>query len=84
LSCVNLKRWDPKTDSWSYVASMTSKRQSPQAAELGGKLYVIGGQNEGDFNPTMECYDPMTNCWSFKASLISKRPGFGVNIFVSF
>ena len=67
--------FNPATDSWKALAPLPGKRGSAVAAEVGGKIYVIGGATtmEGDkapfftaFGPakvlaTNEVYDPATN-----------------------
>ena len=69
--------FNPATDSWKPIAPLPGKRGSAIAAEVGGKIYVIGGATtmDGDkapfftaFGPakvlaTNEVYDPATNTW---------------------
>ena len=69
--------FNPATDSWKPIAPLPGKRGSAIAAEVDGKIYVIGGATtmEGDkapfftaFGPakvlaTNEVYDPATNTW---------------------
>jgi N-acetylneuraminic acid mutarotase len=49
---------------------MPSARQELAVAEVGGKVYAIGGFGEG-YEPvgTVEAYDPATNRWEGRASL---------------
>jgi N-acetylneuraminic acid mutarotase len=74
--------YDPAADSWKSLPPLPSKRGSAVAAEVGGKIYVIGGATtiEGSKDPffaffgpsrvldTNEVYDPATNKWE------SRRP----------
>jgi len=69
--------FNPATDSWKPLPPLPSKRGSAIAAEVGGKIYVIGGATtmEGSKDPfftafgparvlgTNEVYDPATNKW---------------------
>jgi len=69
--------FNPATDSWKPLAPLPGKRGSAIAAEVGGKIYVIGGATtmEGSnapfftaFGParvlgTNDVYDPATNKW---------------------
>jgi N-acetylneuraminic acid mutarotase len=69
--------FNPATDSWKPLAPLPGKRGSAIAAEVGGKIYVIGGATtmDGDkapfftaFGPakvlaTNDVYDPATNKW---------------------
>ncbi len=74
--------YDPAADSWKSLPPLPGKRGSAIAAEVGGKIYVIGGATttEGSKDPfftffgpsrvlgTNEVYDPATNKWE------SRRP----------
>ena len=69
--------FNPATDAWKPLAPLPGKRGSAIAAEVGGKIYVIGGATtmEGSKDPfftafgparvlgTNEVYDPATNKW---------------------
>jgi N-acetylneuraminic acid mutarotase len=69
--------FNPATDSWKPLAPLPGKRGSAIAAEVDGKIYVIGGATtmEGSKDPfftafgparvlgTNEVYDPATNKW---------------------
>jgi hypothetical protein len=69
--------FNPATDSWKPLAPLPGKRGSAIAAEVGGKIYVIGGATtmDGDKAPfftafgaakvlaTNDVYDPATNKW---------------------
>jgi len=69
--------FNPATDSWKPLAPLPGKRGSAIAAEVGGKIYVIGGATtmEGSKDPfftafgpakvlaTNDVYDPATNKW---------------------
>jgi N-acetylneuraminic acid mutarotase len=69
--------FNPATDSWKPLAPLPGKRGSAIAAEVGGKIFVIGGATtmEGSKEPfftafgparvlgTNEVYDPATNKW---------------------
>jgi N-acetylneuraminic acid mutarotase len=69
--------FNPATDSWKPLAPLPDKRGSAIAAEVGGKIYVIGGATtmEGSKDPfftafgparvlgTNQVYDPATNKW---------------------
>jgi N-acetylneuraminic acid mutarotase len=69
--------FNPATDAWKPLAPLPGKRGSAIAAEVGGKIYVIGGATtmEGAKDPfftafgparvlgTNEVYDPATDTW---------------------
>ncbi len=57
---------------WSFMPNMPSKRSGAAAVELGGKIYVLGGQFP-DQDPrlthilrTVECFDPRSMTWSIQ------------------
>ena len=67
--------YDPSTNKWSAVASMSNERRyALGAASLGGKLCVVGGSPDAS-NPlnSVEVYEPSTNKWSGVAPMSSKR-----------
>src|SRR6187455_1521798 len=79
--------FNPATDSWKPLAPLPGKRGSAIAAEVGGKIYVIGGAAtvEGSKDPfftafgpsrvlgTNEVYDPATNKWESRNPLSVPR-----------
>ena len=83
----NAWEYDPAADSWKALAPMPSKRGSPVAAAVGGKLYVIGGasthpgSSEPAVHPTrphrsvtaVEEYDPAANTWRARSPLPTAR-----------
>jgi N-acetylneuraminic acid mutarotase len=84
--------YDPAADSWKSLPSVPGKRGSALAAEVGGKIYVIGGVTtvEGSKDPfftffgparvltTNDVYDPATNKWeSRKPMSVARNHAFG-------
>jgi N-acetylneuraminic acid mutarotase len=83
--------FDPATDAWKPLAPLPGKRGSAIAAEVGGKIYIIGGATtmEGSKEPfftafgparvlaTNDVYDPATNKWeSRKAMSVPRNHAF--------
>jgi N-acetylneuraminic acid mutarotase len=83
--------FNPATDSWKPLAPLPGRRGSAIAAEMGGKIYVIGGATtmEGSKDPfftafgparvlaTNDVYDPATNKWeSRKAMSVPRNHAF--------
>jgi len=59
-----VEAYDPETDTWTPVASMSTPRSRLAAATgLDGRIYAIGGQGLSDL-ATVEAYDPITDTWS--------------------
>lgn len=83
----NAWEYDPGADSWKALAPMPSKRGSPVAAAVGGKIYVIGGASThpGSSEPavhparphrsvgTVEEYDPATDTWRARSPMPTAR-----------
>ena len=83
----NAWEYDPANDTWKALAPLPTKRGSPTAAMVGGKIYVIGGAttNEGSkdtaIHParphrvvaTNEVYDPATNTWETRNPMPTAR-----------
>jgi len=79
--------FSPATDSWKPLPPLPGKRGSAIAAEVGGKIYVIGGATtmEGAKEPfftafgparvlgTNEVYDPATNKWESRNAMSVPR-----------
>ena len=62
--------YDPETNSWSPIASMTGIREKPVVAAIDGKLYVTGGWDaNGTPDGTLEIYDPSGDSWTTGASI---------------
>ena len=72
--------FDPSTNVWSPVASMTTARDGHGVTVLGGLLYAVGGFDgyARSTLSTVECFDPSTNVWSPVASMATARSGPGV------
>jgi N-acetylneuraminic acid mutarotase len=79
---------DPVADSWKALAPMPTKRGSPVAVTVNGKIYVIGGATTPPNNPdvtavhparphivlgTVEEYDPATNTWRSRTPMPTPR-----------
>jgi len=68
--------YDPVSDSWSTRAPDSNARCDTAAISYNGKIHVIGGQLNCDFNtPTTvhRVYDPVANTWSNAASALVAR-----------
>jgi N-acetylneuraminic acid mutarotase len=62
--------YDPGTDTWGEIASMSEVREKPAAAFVDGLLYVVGGWDDvGGTVGTLEIYDPGSDTWSTGAEV---------------
>jgi N-acetylneuraminic acid mutarotase len=83
----NAWEYDPAADNWKALAPMPTKRGSPVAATVNGKIYVIGGASThpGSSEPavhparphrsvaTVEEYDPAANTWRARSAMPTAR-----------
>jgi N-acetylneuraminic acid mutarotase len=84
----NAWEYDPAADTWKALAPMPTKRGSPVAVAVDGKIYVIGGATTPPNQPdvtavhparphvvlgTVEEYDPATNTWRARTSMPTPR-----------
>src|SRR5574341_218420 len=90
----NAWEYDPANDSWKALAPMPTKRGSPVAAAVAGKIYVIGGgtTSPGSKEPSLhparphlavgivEEYDPATNNWRPRTPMPTHRNHAGVGV----
>lgn len=64
----------PAAEGWRTLAPMPTPRSEVAAAELDGKIYVVGGfVGNGSATATVEVYDPAKNTWVSVASLPATR-----------
>lgn len=83
----NAWEYDPANDTWKALAPLPTRRGSPNAAVVNGKIYVIGGASthpgskETGVHPTRphrsmdtnEVYDPATNTWEARQPMPTAR-----------
>ncbi len=73
--------YDPVTGAWTAIAAMANARENPQAAFIGGRLYVVGGwDSAGHPVKTLEIYDPIANKWSTGADVPTPLAAAGVAV----
>jgi N-acetylneuraminic acid mutarotase len=91
----NAWEYDPAADSWKSLPPLPGKRGSALAAEVGGKIYVIGGATIADgskdpfftfFGPskvlnTNDVYDPATHKWESRTPMsVARNHAFGAAV----
>jgi N-acetylneuraminic acid mutarotase len=86
--------YDPAADTWKALAPLPTKRGSPNAAVVAGKLYVIGGatthpgSHETSIHPARphrssdanEVFDPATNSWAKGSPMPTPRNHAAVGV----
>ncbi|MFC1522469.1 fibronectin type III domain-containing protein [Elusimicrobiota bacterium] len=69
--------WEVNADTWTTKTSMQVEDRGRHAsAEVGGKIYVIGGYNGSGYVATNEEYDPVTDSWDAKTSMQIENRGY--------
>jgi len=87
-----LEMYDPKTNTWSKLADMPTRRAYMGIGVIEGKLYVAGGLRcdlifrdlaefaEHNFLSALEVYDPKINKWSKLSDMPTKKFSFGTGV----
>lgn len=56
-------RYDPKTDTWTQVASLSIGRDAIGVSLLGDRLMAVGGYDGQHYLRLVEAYDTQSNEW---------------------
>lgn len=56
-------RYDPKTDTWTQVASLSVGRDAIGVCLLGDRLMAVGGYDGQHYLRLVEAYDTQNNEW---------------------
>jgi kelch-like protein 1/4/5 len=73
FSCV--ERYDPATDAWTMVASLSTGRDAIGVCVLGERLFAVGGYDGSGYLSLVESYDSRESSWRQVASLNTGRGG---------
>lgn len=57
-------RYDPKTDTWTLVAPISSPRDAVGVCVLGDRVFAVGGYDGHNYLNEVESYDPQANEWT--------------------
>lgn len=68
-----VERYDPATDTWTMIASLSIGRDSIGTALLGDTLFAVGGYDGQQYLKTVEKYDADKNEWIQAAPLNLSR-----------
>ncbi|XP_061437286.1 LOW QUALITY PROTEIN: kelch-like protein 20 [Lethenteron reissneri] len=81
----SVERYDPQTNEWRMVASMSKRRCGVGVAVLDDLLYAVGGRNVSSYLNSVERYNPKTNQWSSDVAPTSTcRSSVGVAVLAGF
>ncbi|XP_065585037.1 kelch-like protein 5 isoform X2 [Artemia franciscana] len=70
-----IERYDPITDSWTVVATMSIGRDGAGVCALGDKIYIVSGHDGTQCLNLVETFDPATNTVEQVAPLLQPRAG---------
>lgn len=74
-----LERYNPQSNTWTQLTAMPTPARDVQAAFIGGKLYVAGGQlATGAISNQFQVYDPTQDRWSTLPALPEPRSQYAV------
>lgn len=75
--------FDPATNSWDTIPPLPESLHHTAAANLNGKLFVIGGYEGNSFNPSGNVYafDPDSGFWTEKSALPFPRGAHAAVVF---
>jgi len=86
-SLTIFERYDPKTNEWTTMPKMPFGVASPRVVAAGGRVVVIGGEDqfnweegEGWVTPSAWEFDPKTNKWSRLPNMHTERRGGGAGV----
>lgn len=74
------ERYNPRTNQWSPVVAMTSRRSGVGLAVVNGQLMAVGGFDGTTYLKTIEVFDPDANTWRLYGGMNYRRLGGGVGV----
>jgi N-acetylneuraminic acid mutarotase len=81
IASALLHRYDPATNTWLTLRPGPAAHFQPVVAATGGKLYVVGGNNNaGVTTNRLDVYDPASNSWTTRANMPTARVGAGGSV----
>ncbi|XP_036363984.1 kelch-like protein 8 [Octopus sinensis] len=76
----SMERYDPASDSWTLMPSMSCCRGGVGVATLGGKIFAVGGHDGSSYLNSVEAFDPSTGKWMMMSNIEVCRAGAGVAV----
>lgn len=73
-------RYDPKTNKWTPLPPMPTRRGALGLAHINNKLYAIGGADYAKKYNTLECYDIVSRTWHTLAPMPTPREHLAVAV----
>eukprot|EP00794_Sanderia_malayensis_P007021 gene7021-7808_t len=75
-----IEEYNPRSNIWKQVATLTTRRLQFGVAVLDNKLYVTGGRDGLKTLNNLECFDPKTGEWTTLSPMLTHRHGVGVSV----
>ena len=70
---ATLLRYDPASNAWTQLADMPDSQGASGATVIDGKIYVVGGKQQGSRVGDLYVYDPATDQWEIEAPMPTER-----------
>ncbi|XP_064100218.1 kelch-like protein 20 isoform X3 [Macrobrachium nipponense] len=77
---TSCEKYDPGSDSWMPIASLSQARAYLGVAVINDYLYAVGGYDGSYWLNSVERYDPLQDQWTSVSSMISLRSSFGITV----
>ena len=75
--------YNPRTDRWSFIASMNTRRSRTAVATVGNLLYAVGGFDSTNDLASAECFNPQINkVITIKQSTLITFPLYLLHFFI--
>ncbi|WP_160646733.1 M56 family metallopeptidase [Chengkuizengella marina] len=71
----SMEVYDPKTNTWTQLASMNQVRRNHATEVLNGKIYVTGGYYDYNHLLSVEVYNPQTETWTELTNMNQAKSG---------
>ena len=75
LKYFSVERYDPRTNRWTPVSPMGTRRKHLGVAVYNNMIYAVGGRDDTTELSSAERYNPQTNSWQPVVAMTSRRSG---------
>lgn len=72
---ASVERYDPRTNRWTPVSPMGTRRKHLGVAVYNNMIYAVGGRDDTTELSSAERYNPQTNSWQPVVAMTSRRSG---------
>lgn len=70
-----VERYDPRSNRWTPVSPMGTRRKHLGVAVYNNMIYAVGGRDDTTELSSAERYNPQTNTWQAVVAMTSRRSG---------